>query len=1761
MRRLLWLFTLAPLFAAYQPFQTDTFTSYPGSQWTVTGTVTPTTAGLNINSAWNSSVISTVPVPDGTADYEVRMTLRITQSGGVYMAYVRSTPDASVYYTVALMDVTLNGSSCSGTLTIWKVQGGAWLMASALVPCHDGMNIRAVMKGTWLYAFTDNLFRFAMNDGGLAGGLGGVGGRAMPSGNTISKVEIGPADRIAPNAVDPRTIRNSPSANCIDLAFQPPSDDVNGTGVQAFHLTRNGVVIGAPYDGGYSDCGLTPGTTYNYEIRSIDYHSNFSAPAAFTATTPPAGTVDSRRIGVHALGSYWGSGGEQVDMRSGNLNFSIPLLKAQGRGGWGVTFALSYNSQLWRQDSGGVWKLGADTGFGYGWRLLAGSVMPYWTGATSLAYFVYTDSSGAEYKLDQNSGNVWTSREGIYVSYDANTQTLWFPDGMRWVMGCTSAGTEQDAGTMYPTTMQDSNGNQILMRYQSGVGTGWTNSSARITDIEDVRAPYSVYGNSTTYHFYYTTDALPHWTGLGNTIGTGESFPVVQYGDYALTDPFVGSSYGAVKTLVRVQNALSQAHLFEYGGNSGPAELSKVTFPYGAYFRYEYRNSSHSPTSILREIDKRYLSASPGASEQLYSTWFYLTIGNSFHQYTGVIDPTNAFKRWEFNSAGLTATYNELLLPNWTLYRGQTYSWNTTGNAYLASVITSLENGQQMKTEQTVDADGNVTERKVYDYGQGSPGALMRTYTTSFVTDGNYTSRYMRNRVLSGTVTQAGQPTLTLVQLLYDQGFLLDRPTVRHWALPGTTVRGNVTRRTAPGSVRNMLYDNLGMVYQTDDGNGHTLEITPDASKDYAVPAVITPFNSATLATSMTWNSFLGLTQETGPNGASSAATYDGNARPQTSTSPHGASTTYEYNDTERWTKATTNGRWSKTTKDGLGRTVKVEAGDASGTKSVVDSEYAACACSPLGKLWRVSQPHAPAAAAVWTTYTYDPLGRTTRVTLPDGSHTDYAYTGNTVQMTDAAGKWKRYTIDGVGNLVKVTEPVVGDTTYTYDAVNHLTQVAMTRDGVTQTRTFVYDGATQRLSSATNPETGTVTYAYNADGTLQSKTDAKGQRIQSTYDDKQRVTQVSRFNGQTETLCDRQVFTYDTEDAFTLNAKGRVAKESWGGETCAGGSFSHTYSYTAAGLRTKKRLDVVREGETAASINGQYGYDNEGRLTSGDGFTYVYDTMGRTSQMRQQVDDTLFASATYGVAGEMLTMSWSGGFSPNNYITETRTYNEHLQLTRQRAVSMFGLAGLDVEYRFPAGTNNGRISSQKENVSGEEITYQYDELNRLIAAVTTGPEWGLSFAYDGFGNRTAQTVTKGTAPQVTLAYNGTTNRISTPGWSYDANGNVTAMPTASLAYDGYNRLSWSGPSTEYYAYAPDNKRVWRDIVGEREELTYYNVAGQRITTYRLYWSGGSWSTQPISTNIYFTGRLIWTAGQPVVTDRLGSVRRRMDPDTSYWGEQLKYFPYGEEQVTTASNKEKFGTYTRDQRTNLDYANQRYYSSGFGRFLTPDPSQPGASMVPQSWNYYGYTQDDPVNTFDPTGLNLAMTICIDGGCSGDGGGMGGWEAVLGGGGGGYILTTDTITTTGTINGDPFIQTTSFRDVTLLPGSPSLGIGAGGGGGGGGGGGRGTSQFLEECMKSVDERLKAEEADFTAAYWIKWVTTELPLAIAGGIGGGIVVGGLPGMIEGAIAAMASAPLWALLRFATVERPYWLKNTLAPLKKELTDECKQPAKQHAD
>jgi len=67
------------------------------------------------------------------------------------------------------------------------------------------------------------------------------------------------------------------------------------------------------------------------------------------------------------------------------------------------------------------------------------------------------------------------------------------------------------------------------------------------------------------------------------------------------------------------------------------------------------------------------------------------------------------------------------------------------------------------------------------------------------------------------------------------------------------------------------------------------------------------------------------------------------------------------------------------------------------------------------------------------------------------------------------------YTRDAFGNLAAVNEPNPQGgadyvTSYSYDALNHLTQVTMTRGGTTQTRSFSYDATTHRLTHTVTPE-------------------------------------------------------------------------------------------------------------------------------------------------------------------------------------------------------------------------------------------------------------------------------------------------------------------------------------------------------------------------------------------------------------------------------------------------------------------------------------------------------------------------------------------------------------------------------------------------------------------------------------------------------------------------------------------------------------------
>jgi len=263
-------------------------------------------------------------------------------------------------------------------------------------------------------------------------------------------------------------------------------------------------------------------------------------------------------------------------------------------------------------------------------------------------------------------------------------------------------------------------------------------------------------------------------------------------------------------------------------------------------------------------------------------------------------------------------------------------------------------------------------------------------------------------------------------------------------------------------------------------------------------------------------------------------------------------------------------------------------------------------------------------------------------------------------------------------------------------------------------------------------------------------------------------------------------------------------------------------------------------------------------------------------------------------------------------------------------------------------------------------------LYRLKTAVTQGsanyPQWGLQWTYDRYGNRTAQTVTAGTAPANSLTVNPTTNRIS--GYCYDANGNLLAesappCPVPTYKYDAENRLVDFQGGGALYSYDGASLRVKKVSGGT---TTVYVFSGSKVIAEYV---NGAAPDSPTREYLYSGSQLLAKieagASQYYHQDHL-SVRVITDTNGTKVGER-GHFPFGDAQPwyeTGTNTKWKFTTYERDAESLNDYAVARYHINRLGRFASPDPIA-GSIADPQSLNRYSYVRNDPINMIDPLGL--------------------------------------------------------------------------------------------------------------------------------------------------------------------------------------------------
>jgi RHS repeat-associated protein len=822
------------------------------------------------------------------------------------------------------------------------------------------------------------------------------------------------------------------------------------------------------------------------------------------------------------------------------------------------------------------------------------------------------------------------------------------------------------------------------------------------------------------------------------------------------------------------------------------------------------------------------------------------------------------------------------------------------------------------------------------------PDKLLRKTETAYLDAANtaYHDRHILGLPTSVTVKDGAGAVAAISTTAYDEpSYQLGNTygAVANWVDPGA-VRGNATTAGRWLNTTNVYvqahakYDQLGNVVVTRDADGNETQTDYSPAYSYAYPTSVTTaapnpapvtfagityaagtFGSASGFTSYTdYDSPTGLvTKQTDVNGKQTTYDYsDPRNRLKRVDLPDGGRTTYNYVDAhpcgplvETRTLLDDAGRevssWAFF--DGLGRpylSESTDGQDASNPYLRVDTRY-----DTSGRVSQVSAPYrTPGCGAEanpsgrWTTNEYDALGRVKTVTAPDGASVTSLYVGNTVTVNDphapgTPGHPRRSVTDALGRLVRVDEPdkdsgaldsggsPVQPTVYSYDVLGNLLTVTQG----TQTRAFVYNSLS-RLTSASNPESGTVSYDYDANGNLTARTDARGVQTTYKYDGLSRNIIVHYAGGGTSTP---DVRHYYDKPAAGANGLGRP----WWSEK-VGVSANVFDQYDAAGRPTQYHqvywtgapdwgtpFYVSRAYDKAGGVNSQtypsghtvaYGYDAAGRVSGftgnlGDGLgrTYAdqisYSEFGGVRQERFGTQTPLYHKLHYNVRGQL-------------YDVRLSSVGDEWNWNRGLLVNHYG-NGDYANWGTSGPNNNGNVLRSHHYVPNDDQVssytlfyqdYEYDALNRLTKvteynSVAWQQQYVQAYRYDRWGNRTIDADQTSGAPEPQFDLNPAgdyrevpepSNRLYAPGdnnrmqqdklMQYDAAGNLVfdSYPPdqagGGRVYDAENRMTAAADNsgnTAFYTYDADGRRVKRKIANE-EWWQVYGMGGELLAEYR-----------------------------------------------------------------------------------------------------------------------------------------------------------------------------------------------------------------------------------------------------------------------------------------------------------------------------------------
>ena len=348
----------------------------------------------------------------------------------------------------------------------------------------------------------------------------------------------------------------------------------------------------------------------------------------------------------------------------------------------------------------------------------------------------------------------------------------------------------------------------------------------------------------------------------------------------------------------------------------------------------------------------------------------------------------------------------------------------------------------------------------------------------------------------------------------------------------------------------------------------------------------------------------------------------------------------------------------------------------------------------------------------------------------------------------------------------------------------------------------------------------------------------------------------------------------------------------------------------------------------------------------------------------------------------------------------------------------------------PGYDSVGNVLNYSDSVMGTwSMANGYDALNRLTIAQNTATTstslqyagQNLCWAYDAFGNRTAQSQQTSACPAQessltpTASYNTnnqvtwTTVNAAVNGFGYDAAGDVTNDNVNQYLYDAEGRVcaEASTPVPGFtamtgYMYDAEGDRVAKGTITSwscdpnvnglstaANETDYILGPGGEQVTELAQDANGSMNWQ--RTYAYAGSALIATydpspdtPNQPLpsfrLTDWLGTMRATTDSAGVAQG-TCTGLPFGDG-VTCQGNipdPRHFTGKERDAESGNDYFGARYYASTMGRFMSPDWAAkvepvPYAKLDnPQSLNLYEYVLNNPLHGVDPDGHCSAPTV--------------------------------------------------------------------------------------------------------------------------------------------------------------------------------------------